>query len=380
MAKSKKPKDENGQTRQEQTSELSSDVLAAINKTFKNSATILSDANLVTDWFTTGCRGLDLAISNRKNGGVPAGIILEIFGPSSSSKSLLAVQMMAECQKRGGLAVLFDTEKAVGMLDFFHAVGLDSSKLVYSDDLRCLEDIYEAVETIITRTVEANTDKPVIIVIDSVMGATTHLELESDYQKDGWATAKALINSKAMRKLPTLIKGRNILLLLINQVRDNMSGGIGSDPYVTSGGKAIGFTAGVRLQTKIASRSSKNLDGETVEVKVVKNRFGPPRRKVQFTVNYNSGIDDYSSLFNMLKELELIKPAGNQGHSFEYVDVDTGELKVVKFREVNFAEYCGENPTIEELLYDAVCDAYILRYKSGNEPITEDSEDLILEN
>ncbi|NBU82667.1 MAG: hypothetical protein EBS55_13575, partial [Flavobacteriaceae bacterium] len=283
MAKSKKPKDENGQTRQEQTSELSNDVLAAINKTFKNSATILSDANLVTDWFTTGCRGLDLAISNRKNGGVPAGIILEIFGPSSSSKSLLAVQMMAECQNRGGLAVLFDTEKAVGMLDFFHAVGLDSSKLVYSDDLRCLEDIYEAVETIITKTVEANTDKPVIIVIDSVMGATTHLELESDYQKDGWATAKALINSKAMRKLPTLIKGRNILLLLINQVRDNMGGGIGSDPYVTSGGKAIGFTAGVRLQTKIASRSSKNLDGETVEVKVVKNRFGPPRRKVQFT-------------------------------------------------------------------------------------------------
>lgn len=362
MSKSKKP-----ETKEEQGELLATDVLSALNKQFKNDfnnpMTFLADASLVEDWISTGVDELDLAISNRPNGGIPCGCITEIFGEKGSSKSLLGVEIMANCQKMGGLPVLFDTENAVGMLEFFEAIGLDPKKTLYTDKLRCLEDVYAAVESIITQSIEKNSDKPLVIVVDSVMGATTRLELESDYDKEGWATSKAIINSKAMRKFPSLIAGRKIAIVLINQVRDNLGAMPGSPQTRTSGGRGIAFTASVRLETKVVSRSAKNQDGETIEVKIEKNRFGPPRKKVRFDVYYDSGVDNFGSWFNMLKEFGLLKSAGSLGWAYDFVNPETAELTTLKFKEEDFKKLLESKPELKQTVYRQICDNYIMKYK-----------------
>ncbi len=358
------------ETKHEQIDSLASDMLQILNKSFKdlpNAAGFLSDANMVSGWIPTGSDILDLAISNVPNGGIPLGFVSEISGLPGSSKSLIAAHLMANCQKQGGLAVLFDTEKAVGMLDFYRSVGLDPKNVVYSDSIRTLEEIYESIERIIQRSVEVNKDRPVIIVVDSVMGASTKAELEADYEKEGYATAKALINSKAMRKIPSLLAGRKIALVLINQLRVNMNAGFGGDPYQVAGGNAIPFTASVRLRTKVISRSNKNKEGETVEVSIVKNRFGPPRKKVQFDICYDSGIDNYGSWLLCLKELGAIKSAGSLGYAYEFIDSETGELITKKFKEEAFEDLLNSNPELKAVIYDQICDAYIMKYDLPDE-------------
>lgn len=352
---------------------LANDVLSMINKKYKEfpgAIGFLSDASMVNGWFKSGCDMLDLAVSNKPNcGAIPYGKIVEIFGPSGSSKSLLAVQMMADCQKKGGLCVLFDTENAVGMLEFFEAIGLNPNQALYVDQMRCLEDIYESIESIITTQMVSDPDKPILFVVDSVMGATTKMELESGYDKEGWATAKAIVNSKAMRKLPGLIANRPISIILINQVRDNMNAMVGSDKDKTSGGQAIGFTASVRLKTKVISRSAKNPTGETIEVTVVKNRYGPPRKKVTFDINYDSGIDNYGSWLNVMKDFGFLKSAGSYGFAYEYVDSETGEIKSVRFRDADFEELLNANPEIIPIIYNQIAEKYVMKYK--NNPITD---------
>lgn len=370
-------------TKAELHGDLATDVLQMINKAFKdfpNAMGMMADANMAAGWISTGSDILDLAISNKPNGGIPLGFVSEIHGQSGSSKSLLAAHIMASCQKQGGLAVLFDTEKAVGVLDFYKAIGLQIEKTMYTDAIRTLEEIYDAIERIILRTVESNTDKPLVIVVDSVMGASTKAELEDDYEKDGWNTAKAIINSKAMRKLPSLIAGRKIAIVLINQLRANMNAGFGGDPFTVSGGSAIPFTASVRLRTKIISRSNKNMDGESVEVTIVKNRFGPPRKKVVFDIRYDSGIDNYGSWLNALKDFGVLRSAGSLGYAYDYIDEETGELITKKFKEEAFEKLLEEVPGLKETIYGQICDAYIMKYETGehheeeieNEPLNDE--------
>lgn len=322
----------------------------------------MSCANMVNGWISTGSDILDLAISNIPNGGIPLGYISEISGLPGSSKSLLAAHILANCQKNEGLAVLFDTEKAVGMLDFYKSVGLNPEKVIYSDSIRTLEEIYDAIERIIEKTHEFSKTKPVVIVVDSVMGASTKAELESDYAKEGYATAKALINSKAMRKLPSLLAGKKIALVLINQLRVNMNAGFGGDPYQVAGGNAIPFTASVRMRTKVVSRSNKNKEGETVEVQIVKNRFGPPRKKVQFDIFYDSGIDNYGSWLTCLKDFGVLRSAGSLGYAYDFIDVETGELITKKFKEEDFEQLLNDTPGLRDVIYGQICEAYIMKY------------------
>ncbi len=367
-------------TKIERIDDLASDVLSIINKKFKeypNAAEFLSAANMIQSWCPTGCDILDLSISNRPHGGLGFGTVVELSGLEGSGKSLLAAHILTECQKMGGLAVLFDTEKAVGMLDFYVSVGLDPEKVIYTDKLRALEEIYEAVEMIIEKTIASDKDKPVVIVIDSVMGASTLAELEADYEKDGYATTKAIVNSKAMRKIPSLIAGRKILLVLINQLRANMNAiGFGADKWSTSGGQAIPFTASTRLRlSKLGQIKGKinGIDtaiGERIQVQVVKNRLGPPRRKITFDVRYDSGIDNYGSWLTCLKELGAIGQSGSS-YTYKFVDEETGEEITKKFQSKDFKALLTENPELKERIYKQICDEYIMKYDMG-----EDEEEL----
>lgn len=350
----------------EQIDDLASDILDGLNKKFKDmprAFDFLSNANLVKEWVSTGADTLDLAISNRPHGGYGYGTVVEIMGLPATGKSLLAAHALTETQKQGGLAVLFDTEKAIGMLDFYESIGLDVSKTFYSDKLRELEDIFLAMESIIEKWIKLGSDRRLTIVVDSIMGATTHAEMEADYESGGYATAKAKILSIAMRKLPSLIVGRNILIIFVNQLKENIGAiGFGADPYKTTGGTALGFTAHVRLRLKKVKTLA--VDGKEygsrVEVKVIKNRLGPPGRKVLLDIYFDSGVDNYGSWLQCLKDFEVVKTAG------PFYIYKEGDFEI-KFQSKEFKKLLMENPEIKQRLYDAICDKTIMKYKVGED-------------
>ena len=209
-----------------------------LNKQFKASALKvayflegdLSDSpSEIKGWVSTGCTALDLAISNRPNGGFPMGRIVEITGLEGSGKSLLAAHALANTQKMGGLAVYIDTENAIST-EFLSAIGVNLKEMLYVP-LETVEDIFEATEGIIESVRKANKDKPVTIVVDSVAGASTKTEMAAEWDKDGYNTAKAIILSKAMRKITNLIGREKILLIFTNQLRAKMNAPAFSDPW-----------------------------------------------------------------------------------------------------------------------------------------------------
>ena len=145
----------------------------------------------VTDWVSTGSTILDLAVSNRPDGGLAAGRITEINGLEGSGKSLIGAHALAATQRKGGLAVYIDTESAVSS-EFLQAIGIDTDKMLYIH-LETVEDIFDTVETIVTKIRESDKDKLVTILVDSLAAASTKVEMDADFDKDGWATSKAIV-------------------------------------------------------------------------------------------------------------------------------------------------------------------------------------------
>jgi recombination protein RecA len=189
----------------------------------------------LTEWVKTGSSTLDIAISNRPNGGFPVGRIIEITGLEASGKSLLAAHALANTQKAGGVGIFIDTENAVSE-EFMTAIGVDIEKLLYLQ-LETVEDIYDSIDSIITNVRETNKDRLITIVVDSMAAASTKIEMEADYEKDGWATSKAIINSKAMRKITQMIGRQRICLIFTNQLREKLGVSFGDpwcvDPFTT---------------------------------------------------------------------------------------------------------------------------------------------------
>ena len=315
----------------------------------------------VDGWISTGCAMLDVAVSNRPYGGLPVGRITEITGLEQSGKSLVSAHLLAETQKQGGVAVLIDTETAVSR-DFLEAIGVDVSKLLYvSAD--SVEQIFDFTETIIEKVRETSKDKIVTIVVDSVAAASTTNELAADYKKDGYATDKAIIISKAMRKITNMIGRQKISLVFTNQLRQKMNAMFG-DPWTTSGGKALAFHASVRLrlknmgQIKMKQGGQDRTVGMKVRCQVVKNRMGPPLRAADFEIFFDRGIDNYGSWLKVMKENNLVKQAGAW---YTYVDTETGEE--IKFQSKDFIEMMGEKEELREQIYKKICEETILQYK-----------------
>jgi recombination protein RecA len=336
----------------------------------------------VAGWVGTGSDMLDIAISNRPNGGFPMGRIIEVTGLEQSGKSLMAAHSLANTQKIGGVAVLIDTETAVSR-EFLEAIGVDVSKLVYiSAD--SVEQVFEYTETIIekVRATSGNNDKPVTIVIDSMAAASTEKELDADYGKDGYATDKAIIISKAMRKITNTIGREKITLIVTNQLRQKLNAMAFSDPWTTSGGKAIAFHASVRLRLKsigsikIKDGGKDRIVGIKVRAQVIKNRMGPPLRAADFDILFDRGIDNYGSWLTVLKDNNLVKQGGAW---YTYIDTETGEE--VKFQAKEFPSILEERVELRDQIYGKICNAAIVKYKKKGElddfdpdALTEDGE------
>lgn len=363
---------------------LNDELMDSLNKKFKSFdkvAYYLNDSEYapsdVLDWVPTGSSMLDLAISNRPYGGFPVGRITEIAGLEASGKSLLAAHALKSTQEKGGLAVYIDTENAVSR-QFFQAVGVDLESLLYLS-LETIEDIFEAIEEIINSIRKNNRDRLVTIVVDSIMGASTRPETAAEYDKDGFATSKALILSKAMRKITNFLGREKICLIITNQLREKL-GVMFGDKYTTSGGKAIGFHASVRVRLKsigqltVQRNGIKSVIGIQTSAKVIKNRMGPPLKNVEYDIFFDSGIDDYGSWLKTLKMFKLVETSGSK-YTYTVVDPETGEvIEQVSFKSNEFYEKVLSNPQYKEHVYKQICDILISEYKINKEIGIDDIE------
>lgn len=335
----------------------------------------------VREWISSGCSMLDLAISNKPNGGFPVGRITEITGLEASGKSLLAAHTLSETQKRGGLAVYIDTESATSA-EFLTAIGVDLKSMLYVP-IETVEEIFETIETIVENVRKSEKDRLVTIVVDSIMGASTKIEMAAEYDKDGYATSKSIILSKAMRKVTNWIARERICLIFTNQLRTKLGVSFG-DPWTTAGGKALPFHSSVRLRLKSmgqikvpkTSNTQEQVVGIKTRVTIVKNRLGPPHRKIDYDIYFDSGIDNYGGWLNIMKDFNLVKQAG-AWYTYEDIDINTGEVfDTMKFQSKEFEEKVLKNPETKDRLYNRICKAYIFIYNSGEMGI----DDVVLDD
>ena len=368
MAKKKEVKPTN------KSDDLATVLAESLNKAYKDEGKVAfflsegDDPSLITDWISTGSSLLDLAISNRPNGGIPAGRITELTGLEQSGKSLLSGHILAETQKKGGVAVLIDTETSVSA-EYLTAIGVDTEKLLYIH-VDTVEDIFATIDNIIATIRKSDKDRLVTIVTDSVSAASTKVEMATDYSKDGYATTKAILISKAMRKLTSTIGRQRIALVFTNQLRQKM-GVMFGDPWTTSGGKALAFHASVRVRLKnlgqIKQGTTTEVIGNKCEATIVKNRMGPPQRKAAFEIYFNRGVDDIGSWINTLKTHKIFKQGGAY---YSYTD-DRGNDH--KFMAKEFPDLLKDEDLKNEL-YQKICDKVVMEYSSANSVVDEDVE------
>src|SRR6056300_350842 len=353
--------------------DLAAELASELNKTNKDQkvAFFLGQDDAPTNvegWISTGAAMLDVAISNRPYGGLPVGRITEVTGLEQSGKSLLSAHLLAETQKQGGVAVMIDTETAVSR-EFLGAIGVDVSKLLYvSAD--SVEQIFDFTEAIIEKVRTTDKNKIVTIVVDSVAAASTKSELAADYNKDGYATDKAIIISKAMRKITNMIGRQKILLVYTNQLRQKMNAMPFGDPWTTSGGKALAFHASVRLRLKNMGQIKAKVNGQDkvigmkVRCQVIKNRMGPPLRAADFEIFFDRGIDNYGSWIGVMKENKLVSQGGAW---YTYIDTETGEE--IKFQSKDFIDLMEDREDVRDQIYKKICESTILQYKSDSKDI-----------
>ena len=317
---------------------------------------------------------LDLAISNQPHGGVAVGKITELNGLEGSGKSLIGSHLLASTQQQNGVAVYIDTESAVSP-EFLTAIGVDVSNMLYVH-LETVEEVFETIETIVTKIRESDKDKLVTILVDSLAAASTKVEMDADFDKDGWSTAKAIIISKALRKITQMIARQKVALIFTNQLRQKL-GVMFGDPWTTSGGKALPFHSSIRVRFKNIGQikdKRNNTIGIKIKAQVIKNRLGPPMRTADFSLYFDKGIDDYGSWLTTMKDHKLVRQSG-AWYTIDECDTKTGEvIKTHKFQSKEFKQLMIDNTQLQDYCYNRLCEACILQYDSnqfGIDDVTE---------
>jgi recombination protein RecA len=272
----------------------------------------------------TGALSLDLAIGI---GGVPRGRVVEIFGPEASGKTTLALHIIAEAQKTGGIAAFIDAEHAMDPY-YAKALGVDVDELLISQP-----DTGEQALEIAEMLVRSGALD--VVVIDSVAALVPRLEIEGE-MGDTHVGLQARLMSQALRKLAGSINKSNTTAIFINQLREKI-GVMFGNPETTPGGRALKFYSSVRLDIrKIESiKQGAEIVGNQVRVKVVKNKMAPPFRKAEFDIMYGKGISSEGNILDLAVENGLVKKSGAW---YTY-----GEDQLGQGRE-NAKQYLIENP------------------------------------
>lgn len=283
-------------------------------------------ANMNIEVIPTGALSLDVALGV---GGIPRGRCVEIFGPESSGKTTVALHIIAEAQKLGGIAAFIDAEHALDP-SYARNLGVDIDNLLISqpDYGEQALDIADA----LVRSAAVD-----IIVIDSVAALVPKAEIEGE-MGDSYVGLHARLMSQALRKLTAIVSKSNSTIVFINQIREKI-GVMYGNPEVTTGGRALKFYASIRLDVRKSEtiKQGNDIVGTRTRVKVVKNKVAPPFKQAEFDIMYGQGISREGCVVDMGTELEIITKSGTW---YSY-----GETRLGQGRE-NVKEYFKMNPAV----------------------------------
>ena len=274
---------------------------------------------------STGSLGLDIALGI---GGLPKGRIVEIYGPESSGKTTLTLQVIAEAQKAGGTAAFIDAEHALDP-QYADKLGVQVDDLIMSQP-DTGEQALEVAEMLV------RSGAVDVLVVDSVAALTPKAEIEGE-MGDSHVGLQARLLSQAMRKLTGAIKQTNCLVIFINQIRMKIGVMFGS-PETTTGGNALKFYSSVRLDIRRigAVKEGDEVVGNETRVKVVKNKVSPPFRQAEFQIMYGSGIYHMGEVIDWGVKLNLIDKAG-AWYAYKGDKIGQGKANASKFLEENAA-------------------------------------------
>jgi recombination protein RecA len=303
--------------------------LAQIEKQFgKGSVMRLGEGEVIEDIevVSTGSLGLDIALGV---GGLPRGRVVEIYGPESSGKTTLTLQVVAEMQKLGGTCAFIDAEHALD-IQYAQKLGVNLQELLISQP-----DTGEQALEIVDALVRSGSVD--LVVIDSVAALTPKAEIEGE-MGDSLPGLQARLMSQALRKLTGTIKKTNTMVIFINQIRMKIGVMFGS-PETTTGGNALKFYASVRLDIRrIGSiKKGEEVIGNETKVKVVKNKVSPPFKTAEFDILYGQGISREGEIIDMGVEAKVLEKSGSW---FAYKGEKIGQGKD------NAREFLKENPDL----------------------------------
>lgn len=314
-----------------------------------------SGSHMQVEAVPTGCLSLDIALGV---GGVPKGRIVEIYGPESSGKTTVALHMVAEVQKRGGIAGFIDAEHALDPV-YAKSIGVDIDNLYISQP----DNGEQALEITETMVRSGAVD---IIIVDSVAALVPKAEIDGD-MGDSHVGLQARLMSQALRKLTAAISKSNCIVIFINQLREKV-GVMFGNPETTTGGRALKFYSSIRLDVRRieALKQGGEIVGNRTRIKVVKNKVAPPFREAEFDIMFGKGISREGDILDLAASLGIVQKSGAW---FAYRDDKIGQGRE------NAKQYLREHPEVMDEIEHQVRVSYGLEEETENQTIAEETEE-----